>query len=120
MAKVESGTLNAGKYKNLIKIYQTTKGKDSAGFPADVDSLVISVHANVKTTKGMTLIANDADFEKAYTRFLFRTPKTVTIDYGMFVVFKGIRYSIEYINDVDEAGIETELQCKEVRLHGTV
>lgn len=119
MAKVEKGTLNAGKYNRLIKIYEVVKGKDTAGFPADVERLVLSVHAEVKTTKGMTLIANDADFEKAYTRFVFRAPKTA-IDYSMFVVFKGRKYTIEYINDVDEDGVETELQCKEVRLHGEV
>ena len=28
---------NAGKYKKRISIYAITKGKDNAGFPADVE-----------------------------------------------------------------------------------
>ena len=119
MAKVNKNTTNAGKYFHKISIYQTTRGKDAAGFPADVDTLVMTVHAEIKTTAGMTLIANDSEFEKAYTRFVLRTPKTA-LDYSMFVQYKGKKYTIEYINDVDEAGIETELQCKEVSAHGKV
>lgn len=104
---------NAGKYNRRIGIYKMTKGKDSDGFPTETETLVLTVYAEVKTTKGFTLIANNADFEKALTRFVFRFPETV-ITYDMVVKHKGKTYSIEYINNVDEAGEEIELQCKEV------
>ena len=74
----------------------------------------MSVWAQVKTTKGMTLIANGTDFEKAYTRFVIRYPVT-EITRKMFVIFKGNKYSIEYINNIDSRNIELELQCKEVK-----
>ena len=47
---------NAGKYNRRIQIYQITRGKDAAGFPSDVEALVLTVYAEVKTTKGFTLI----------------------------------------------------------------
>lgn len=110
MAKIEK---NAGKYNKRIGIYQVTRGKDSAGFPADVETLVLRVYAEVKTTKGYTIIKNDSDFEKAYTRFTIRYPVT-EITYDMFIIYRNKRYEIEYINNVDNADVELELQCKEV------
>jgi SPP1 family predicted phage head-tail adaptor len=116
MAKVEK---NAGKYNRRIAIYKVTKGKDAAGFPADVEALVLNAYAEVKTTKGFTLIINQTDYEKALTRFTIRYPQTV-ITYDMLIKFRGKTYSIEYINNVNEANEELELQCKEVLNIGKV
>lgn len=115
----KENTRNAGKYNRRIEIYQVTKGKDAAGFPADVEALVMTVYAEVKTTKGFTLIMNQTDYEKALTRFTFRYPQTA-ITYDMLVKFNGKTYSIEYINNVDEKNDELELECKEVRQIGKV
>lgn len=106
-------TRNAGKYNRRIQIYQITRGKDAAGFPADVEALVLTVYAEVKTTKGFTLIVNNTDYEKALTRFTIRYPKTV-ITYDMIIKYRGKTYEIQYINNVDEANEELELQAKEV------
>lgn len=104
---------NAGKYNKSISIYTLTRGKDSAGFPADVETLVLKVYAEVKTTKGFTLIANNTDFEKATTRFTFRYPQT-PITYDMIIKYHGKNYSIEYINNIDELNDEIEIQAKEI------
>ena len=61
----------------------------------------------------MTLIRNGTDFEKAYTNFTIRYPKT-PINRDMIIVFRGKEYTIEYLNNVDEACVELEMQCKEV------
>lgn len=116
MARVEK---NAGKYNRRIAIYKVTKGKDATGFPADVEALVLNAYAEVKTTKGFTLIMNNTDYEKALTRFTIRYPVTV-ITYDMIIKYRGKTYSIEYINNVNEANEELELQCKEVRQIGKV
>lgn len=105
--------INAGKYKHQIIIFQNVSGTDADGFPVENPQNVLTTWAEVKTTKGFTLIANDSDFEKAFTRFVFRFPIT-PINRKMFVSFNGKVYSIEYINNIDEAGIEMELQCKEI------
>ncbi len=106
-------TRNAGKYNRRIQIYQVTKGKDAAGFPADVETLVLTVYAEIKTTKGFTLVMNNTDYEKALTRFTIRYPETV-ITYDMIIKYRGKTYTIQYINNVDEANEELELQAKEV------
>lgn len=105
--------INAGKYNRKINIYQTTVVKDSAGFQTKTRSLVLSPYANVKTTRGMTIIKNDSDFEKAYTNFTIRYPHTA-INRDMEIDFNGKTYTIEYLNNVDEANVELEMQCKEV------
>ena len=73
----------------------------------------MSPYAHVKTTRGFTLIKNNTDFEKAYTNFTIRFPQT-SIDRDMEIEFKGKTYTIEYLNNVDEANVELEMQCKEV------
>jgi SPP1 family predicted phage head-tail adaptor len=110
---------NAGKYNRQISIYKVAKGVDSDGFPTVTETLVIQPYAEVKTTKGFTLIMNNTAYEKALTRFTFRYTKTA-ITYDMVVKFRGKTYSIEYINNIDEAHEEIELECKEVREIGTV
>ena len=111
---------NAGKYNRRISIYQVTKGKDAAGFPADVETLVMQPYAEVITTKGYTLIQNNTDFEKALTRFTIRYPAETAINYDMHIKYRGKTYTIEYINNVNEANEELELQCKEVAQIGKV
>lgn len=110
MVKVEK---NAGKFNRRISIYQITQGKDVAGFPTKTETLILQPYAEVVTTKGFTLIMNNTDYEKALTRFTIRYPVT-QITYDMIIKYRGKTYSIEYINNVNEANVELELQCKEV------
>ena len=93
--------LDAGKYNKKISIYQVTPGKDSSGFKVDTRTLLLTTWASVKTTKGFTLIANNSDFEKAYTNFTIRYPKT-QITRDMIIVFNSKEYTIEYLNNIDE------------------
>ena len=88
-----SKTNNAGKYNRRIGIYQVTRGKDAAGFPVDVETLVLQPYAEVVTTKGFTLIMNNTDYEKALTRFTIRYPVT-PITYDMVIKYRGKTYSI--------------------------
>lgn len=105
--------INAGKYNRKITIYRTTAVEDRQGFQSTEMEPVLTPYACVKTTRGMTLIKNGTDFEKAYTNFTIRFPKT-EINRDMMVGFRGKLYSIEYLNNVDEASVELEMQCKEV------
>jgi SPP1 family predicted phage head-tail adaptor len=105
--------VNAGKYNRRINIYQTTTTKDSQGFIVKQRELILQAYASVKTTKGFTLIKNDSDFEKAYTNFTIRYPVT-QINRDMEIDFNGKTYTIEYLNNVDEANVELEMQCKEI------
>lgn len=105
--------MNAGKYNKKINIYQTTVVKDKAGFQSKQRTLVLSPYASVKTTKGMTIIRNNSDFEKALTNFTIRYPVT-QITRDMEIDFNGKTYTIQYLNNVDEMNVELEIQAKEV------
>ena len=105
--------LNPGDYSKKISIYKVATKDDSAGFKNPEDTLVLTTWAKVKTTKGFTLIANNTDFEKAYTNFTIRYPKT-SITRDMIIIFKDKEYTIEYLNNVDEENMELEIQAKEV------
>ena len=105
--------LNAGKYNKKISIFQEVTEEDKSGFKNKYEKLLLTTWANVKTTKGFTLIANNSDFEKAYTNFTIRYPKT-KITRDMIIEFNSKKYTIEYLNNVDEENVELEIQAKEV------
>lgn len=104
---------DAGEFNRKIEIYRETITTDSDGFMVKTREVILSPYAKVKTTKGFTLIANGSDFEKAYTNFTIRYPKT-TIDRKMLIAYKGKTYTIEYLNNIDEASVLLEIQAKEV------
>jgi SPP1 family predicted phage head-tail adaptor len=103
--------INAGEYNKRISIFKEEEKEDIAGFITKTKSIVLNAWAKVKTTKGYTLILNNTDFEKAYTNFTIRFPqKEITRD--MLIEYKSRIYSIEYLNNIDEANVELEIQAK--------
>ena len=111
---MKSNMINAGKYNRRIIIYEVVESKDSAGFPQKTEVIVLTTYANVKTLRGYTLITNDTNFEKAYVNFTIRYPQNIEITRDMLITFRGKTYSIEYLNNIDFANIELEIQAKEV------
>ena len=87
--------------------------EDSDGFQTKQKTVVLEPYAQVKTTRGYTMIKNGSDFEQAFTNFTIRFPKT-EINRDMLIDYKGKTYTIEYLNDIDEEGVELEIQAKEV------
>lgn len=106
---------NAGKYRYKIQIVKEIISKDSDGFPIRSEEVILEPWADVKTTRGFTLIVNKTDFEKAYTNFTIRYPIT-PITRDMRIKFRSKTYTIEYLNNVNEANVELEIQAKEVTL----
>ena len=106
--------INAGEYNKKISIVQEEVTEDNAGFTTKSKSVVLITWAKVKTTRGYTLIANNTDFEKAYTNFTIRFPKT-EITRDMLIEYNSKIYSIEYLNNIDEANVELEIQAKVVQ-----
>jgi SPP1 family predicted phage head-tail adaptor len=105
--------INAGEYNKRISIFKEEAKEDNAGFNTKTKSIVLNAWAKVKTTKGYTLIINNTDFGKAYTNFTIRFPK-VEITRDMLIEYNSKIYSIEYLNNIDEANIELEIQAKVV------
>ncbi len=104
---------NAGEYNKKITIFKEEAVEDNAGFITKSKSVVLGAWAKVKTTRGYTLIVNNTDFEKAYTNFTIRFPKT-EITRDMLIEYNSKIYSIEYLNNIDEANVELEIQAKVV------
>ena len=104
---------NAGEYNKRITIYTVAEKEDDGGFKTKTETVILRPYAKVKTTKGFTLITSNTDFEKAFTNFKIRFPKT-KITRDMLIRYNGKDYKIEYLNNVDEANIELEIQAKEV------
>ena len=103
--------INAGDYNKKISIFKEEAKEDSAGFITKAQSVVLIAWAKVKTTRGYTLIANNTDFEQAYTNFTIRFPKK-EITRDMLIEYNSKIYTIEYLNNIDEANVELEIQAR--------
>lgn len=106
--------INPGKYNKLIEIIAVEESFDEAGFSELSEKTILKAYASVKTTRGYTLIQNDSDFEKATTNFTIRYPLTL-ITRDMLIIYNDKRYSIEYLNNVNENNVELEMQAKLIR-----
>ena len=111
--------INAGDYDKKISIYQVKEVEDNDGFVSKQDHIILEPFAKVKTTKGYTLITSGSDFEKAYTNFTIRYSKKVEDTYydsnrKVYIKYKNNVYTVEYLNNIDEANIELEMQCKRI------
>lgn len=111
--------INAGDFNKLISIYQIEEVEDAEGFNTKKETVILKLYAKIKTTKGYTLIASGSDFEKAYTNFTIRYSKKVEDAYynsnrDVYVKYKDKIFTVEYLNNIDEANIELEMQCKRV------
>ena len=111
--------INAGDYNKKISIYQIEETEDNDGFVSKQESIILESFAKVKTTKGYTLITSGSDFEKAYTNFTIRYSKKIEDTYynsnrKVYVKYNNNIYTSEYLNNIDEANIELEMQCKRV------
>nr|DAN73795.1 MAG TPA: putative head tail adaptor [Caudoviricetes sp.] len=104
---------NAGKYNNIIEIIKVNKNYDKDGFKTEQRKVILKTYSSIKTLRGYTLIQNNSDFEKAYTNFTIRYPKT-KIDRKMLIKYNEKIYSIEYLNNIDEKNLELEIQAKEI------
>lgn len=105
--------MNAGDYNRKIEIYTRVISTTNGFQQITTGTKVLTAYARVKTTRGITLIRNDSDFEKALTNFTIRYPHTV-ITRDMLILYGSKTYSIEYLNNVDEANVELEIQAKEI------
>lgn len=89
--------------------------EDPAGFQKEVKEVtILTPMASIKTTRGMTIIRNGTDFERALTNFTIRYPLNTEINRDMLIEYRGKTYTIEYLNNVDEESKELEIQAKEV------
>lgn len=104
--------INAGKYNHRIQIVKPKVEHDADGFPTTVDEPVLEAYASVRTTSGYTLIKSGTSFEAATTNFTIRYPTETRIDRDMVVLFDGRRYEIQYLNNIDYANVELEIQAK--------
>lgn len=107
--------MNAGRFDHRIRIVKAVKTYDKDGLPITSRETVLEPYASAKTTKGYTLIANNSDFEAATTNFTIRYPGKVIINRDMLVEYAGKTYTIEYLNNVDEANAILEIQARLVR-----
>ena len=106
--------INAGGYNKRIRIVRDVKTYVKDGVPTSTRETVLEPYARVKTTRGWTLIASGSDFEAATTNFTIRYPGTATITRDMLVEYRSKTYEIQYLNNINEADVELEIQGKEV------
>lgn len=108
--------INAGDYRDVITIIKRSYPKDTDGFRTPSEETVLTAHAKIKQASGYTLFKQNADFKEAHINFTIRysaVPKR-----GYYIIFNDEYYRIDYVRDIDNRHVETEMQAILVNMKG--
>ena len=121
----------AGKYTNRITIIKKIPVQRDDGLSGETRSVeIVTCFADIKTTRGYSIIMNDSDFELAYVNFTIGYCQKVVDAYfngavpegqdpgvafkttkrNLFIVYNNVEYEVKYLDNVDLKNIEIEMQ----------
>lgn len=102
--------VNAGELDKRITIVRADQTTDSDGYIGKEPVHVRTCWAGFSRTSGKELVKNNADYGAVTARFLIRYTRT-PIDRKMVVLYRGLRYRIEYVNNYGDQNQYIELLC---------
>lgn len=100
--------VNPGELNKKIKIVLREGTKDKDGFKTLEDKVIREPYAKVTRTSGTEQMKAGTEMSIIKCRFLVRySKKEITND--MFVLYKGIYYQIEYVNNYGDSNEYIEI-----------
>lgn len=105
--------LEAGKLKRKVRIQQQSEDQDSSGQPLDVWDDVLTPWAQVAASTTRTQQRFSAAGFTAMVTYVvtIRFPRTVQIRSGMRLVYRGLEYDIQYVENPDGGCVQLNLFC---------
>ena len=96
--------INAGELKDRLNIVARTNGLDENGFSADTFETIYSLRCKKKTVSTKEFAASDKENSKIMLKFIVR--KRPEIDNDKIVEYKGQKYDIKHVHEIDEQFLE--------------
>ena len=106
--------MSFGKMNGFADIIITKKIKDSEGFSATVDEVLVSVRVYREGRHGSQRWANLAVFSEATDLFRFRVIPGLTVTTDHILVCDGDRFDITSVENVKGRGMYIEVLAKKV------
>ena len=106
--------MSFGKINGFADIVITKKIKDSEGFSATVDEVLVSVRVYREGRHGSQRWANLAVFSEATDLFRFRVIPGLTVTTDHILVCDGDRFDITSVENVKGRGMYIEVLAKKV------
>lgn len=110
--RLEKFEIKPHEFKHPIVIEERRVKKDDDNIPIEDDwEAYITTRSKILNDRGSESGGNSS----SYKTFFIRTRRDKPVTNLHRVLYKKIAYDIEYANDIDEAGIITEIKAKLVK-----
>lgn len=104
--------VDAGELDKRITIIKRILTRTASGHEITSDTTVRRPWAKFSRTGGTEIVKGNADAGEVKARFLIRHSSKVQIHRKMIVLYAGLEYEIEYINDYNDSHEFDEIICK--------
>lgn len=114
--KLEKFEIKSHQFRHPIEIQRNAPGKDEDNIPIVLKSTLFKTRAKIINNRSTEDQEEHSKNNTIRKTFYIRTRKGVIFNEQTdSVLYKGISYDIEDVNDIEERGIITELRCKLVK-----
>ena len=114
--KLHKFDIKPHEFKHPIEIQRLTPGVDEDNIPIEDNwNTLFKTRAKVLNVRGDEYLQAQSTGIEIEKTFYIRTRRNNPVTNLDRVIYKGIAYDIEYVNDIEETGIITEIKVKLVK-----
>lgn len=104
--------INPGELNKKIKIIALQGEEDADGFDGEKEQVIIrETNAKITRVSASEIMKSGQEIEVVTCRFLVRYSKKA-VERGMYVVYRGQYYRIEYVNNYGDSNEYIEIMTK--------
>lgn len=113
--KLNKFEIKAHEFRHPIEIQRYDDGKNEDNIPIKAWNLLFATRAKILNGRGSELQGELGNSSVIYKTFYIRTRRATPVTELDRVVYNNNNYEIEYANDIEEAGVITEIKAKLVK-----
>lgn len=113
--KLDKFDIKPHELKHPIEIQKGTQGQDEDYIAITIWNPYFNTKAKILNVRGSEFSDAQSEGSEIEKTFFIRTRRNQEVTEEDRVIYKGVAYDIEYANDIQEAGVFTEIKAKLVK-----
>lgn len=105
-------SMNSGEFRHKITILRPTIGKNEDNIPGKLEKELFTTKAKVTNVRGSEAQIGQGTTYKQEKRVHLRVNRRKTLFQNDIILFKGQKYNITYVNNIEERDMYYELKIE--------